>query len=131
MEARRMAFRAIELLQTNLAARGYELSSFGLLLASGRPLPQLPKILASHSLIHTADGEFFREALLQAGARCGLEEVKIKERDLLDAASHALRIKPGKITRRIAQLGRALGPPWSQDEKLAALVAWLAAASAS
>lgn len=129
--ARRLAFRGIETLQTNLAAEGFNLNRCGLLLASGRPLPRLPKILASHSLIHTADGELFREALLHASARCGLKAVKIKERELLDSASQALRKKPSEIKRRIAELGRPLGPPWSQDEKLAALVAWLAAASAS
>ncbi|MGH9713996.1 MAG: hypothetical protein ACRD5M_11935 [Candidatus Acidiferrales bacterium] len=129
--ARRLARRAIECLQTKLTSQGYELNYCGLLLASGRPLPRLPQILASHSLIHTADGELFREALGHASARCGLEMVKIKERELLDSASSALRIKPSEITRRIAELGRPLGPPWSQDEKLASLVAWLAAISTS
>lgn len=128
-EARRIAFRAIERLHTDLAAQGYELSRSGLLLASGRPLPRLPQILASHSLIHTADGELFREALLHAGGRCGLDVVKIKERELLDTASRTLRINPAVITRRITELGRPLGPPWSRDEKLAALAAWFAFAS--
>lgn len=127
-EARRLAFHAIESLQTNLTAQGYELSCCGLLLASGRPLPRLPQILASHSLIHTADGELFRDALLHASARCGLAAAQIKERELLDSASQALRAKPSEIARRIAELGRPLGPPWSQDEKLATLVAWFAAA---
>jgi hypothetical protein len=125
-EARRLAFRAIHDLQADLRAQGYELARCGLLLASGRPLPALPQILASHSLIHAADGELFREALLHASARCGLKALTIKERELLDSASRTLRIKPGDLTRRIADLGRALGSPWTQDEKLASLVAWLA-----
>jgi hypothetical protein len=29
---------------------------------------------------------------------------------------------------RIAALGRGIGPPWTQDQKFAALVAWLALA---
>ena len=67
-EARRLALRAIRDLKAEIEAQGYALTSFGLLLASGRPLPALAKILASHSIIHTADGELFREALLHAAA---------------------------------------------------------------
>jgi hypothetical protein len=124
-EARRLAFDAIRKLKAELQEQGYALARCGLLLASGRPLPSLDRILASHSLIHTADGELFREALLHASARCGLKPLAIKERELLDSASRALRRKPDDLTQRIAGLGRPLGPPWSQDEKLASLVAWL------
>jgi hypothetical protein len=52
-EARRLAHHAIHQLQENLQAQGYQLSRCGLVLASGRPLPALPQILASHALIHT------------------------------------------------------------------------------
>lgn len=127
-EARSLAARAIRTLDAELEAQGHKLTRSGLLLASGRPLPPLPKILAAHSLIHTADGELFRQALLHASARCRLVAVTIRERELMDAASHALRTKPVVLSRRIAELGRPLGPPWSQDEKLASIAAWLALA---
>jgi hypothetical protein len=125
-EAQRLAFDAIRRLKAELNERGYSLDRCGLLLASGMPLPSLDRILASHSLIHAADGELFREALLHASARCGLKPLAVKERELLDSASRALRRKPDDLTHRIAGVGRPLGPPWSQDEKLASLVAWLA-----
>lgn len=128
-EARRLAHRAIHDLQDSLQAQGYQLTRCGLVLASGRPLPGLPQILASHALIHTADGELFREALLHASARCGLAAVTAKERELLEIASHALRIKPKDLTRRIGELGRPLGSPWTQDEKSASMIAWLALVS--
>jgi hypothetical protein len=125
-ESRRLALNAIRKLKTELHEQGYSLARAGLLLASGRPLPALPQILASHSLIHSADGELFREALLDASTRCDLKALTIRERELLEIASRALRIKPAELTRRVAELGRAFGSPWTQDEKLAALVAWLA-----
>jgi hypothetical protein len=125
-EAQRLAFRAIRKLKDDLQERGYELARCGLLLASGRPLPSLPQILASHSLIHSADGELFREALLHAGARCGLGALTIKEREILESASRALRVKPADLTHRVAELGQPLGAPWTQDEKFASMVAWLA-----
>jgi hypothetical protein len=125
-ESRRLALHAIRKLKAELQEQGYSLARCGLLLASGRPLPALPQILTSHSLIHSADGELFREALLDASASCDLKAVTIKEREVLDSASRALRVKPADLTRRVAELGHAVGPPWTLDEKLASLVAWLA-----
>lgn len=125
-EARRLALRAIRKLQTDLLEQGYELAGCGLPLASGRPLPALAQILASHSLIHAADGELFREAILHASARCGLKAIAIKERELLHSASHVLHLKSDDLMRRVTDLGHPLGPPWSQDEKFASLAAWLA-----
>jgi hypothetical protein len=126
-EAQRLARRAITELKESLRTQGYELNRCGLVLASGRTLPPLPQILASHALIHTADGELFRRAILHASS--GLASTTAKERDLLTETSRTLRLKPNDLTRRIAALGRPLGPPWSQDEKFASLVAWLALAS--
>ena len=128
-QARSLAYRALRDLDESLRAQGYRLARCGLVLASGRPVPSLPEILASHALIHTADGELFREALLHASARCGLLSKTAKERELLNEASRVLRLTPSALTRRIADLGRPLGAPWSQDEKLASLIAWLALAS--
>ena len=128
-KARRLAYRAIRDLQESLRAQGYRLTRCGLVLASGRPLPRLPQILASHALIHTADGELFREALLYAGARCGLGSAAVKQKELLSEAARVLRLEPNDLTRRIADLGREIGPPWSQDEKFASLAAWIALAS--
>lgn len=125
-EARRLAYRAIRELESRTQEQGVKLTRCGLLLASGRPLPALDRILASHALIHTADGELFRDALLHASGRCGIRDFRVKERELLDRARRAFRLKPAEIMRRVTELGRSLGSPWSQDEKLAALAAWLA-----
>jgi len=124
-EARTLAYKVIHSVQQNLLKQGYEVKYCGLLLASGRPLPSLARILGSHALIHTADGELFREALLHASKRCGLETFTVKERELLDKSSDSLRLQPEAISRRAASLGVGLGPPWTQDEKLSALTAWL------
>jgi hypothetical protein len=124
-EARGLAYRAIQSAQVNLHKQGYELKRCSLLLASGRPLPGLPQILASHALIHAADGELFREALLHASKRCGVDTFTAKESELLERAVHALHLQPDELARRLGDLGHPLGVPWSLDEKFAALVAWL------
>ncbi len=130
-EADRLAYRAIHALQSDLEKQGVTLTRCGLLLASGRPLPNFENILASHALIHTADGELFRDALSSAAKRCGLETVGIKEKELLDCAKQALRVQPATLLRRLAELGKPFGSPWSQDEKFATLAAWLALQGAS
>lgn len=124
-EARSLAYHAIRSAQISLREQGCELTRSALLLAAGRPLPALPRILASHALIHTADGELFREALLHASKRCSVETFTTKEADLLERASHALRLQPEELVRRLVDLRAELGPPWTQDEKFAALAAWL------
>ena len=125
-EARQLACQAIHGLHSDLEKQGYQLTRCGLLLASGRPLPELSKILASHALIHTADGELFREAIVHGCDRCGLKMESIKEKELLERARKALHVKPAELMRRVTDLGNPLGAPWSQDEKFAALAAWLA-----
>jgi hypothetical protein len=128
LEACRLALEAIRAAQTEIAQQGYKLTRAALLLASGRPLPELPKILASHSVIHTADGEFFRAAILHACKRAHLAVSAIKERELLATASSTLRRKPAILTKIVTDLGKPLGCPWTQDEKFANLAAWLALA---
>ena len=125
-ESRSLALEAIRSAQSEVAQQGFEITRTALLLASGRPLPELPKILASHSIIHTADGEFFREALLHACTRANLPVTRIKERELLATASKSLRRNPAALTRFINDLGKPLGSPWAVDEKFATLAAWLA-----
>jgi hypothetical protein len=128
-EARRLAYRAMRELESRTREQGVKLTRCGLLLASGRPLPDLEKILASHALIHTADGELFREAIIHASARSGLTMWTIKERELLERAGQAFRMKSAALLQRVTELGRPFGAPWTQDEKFATLAAWLALAS--
>ena len=130
-EARRLAYRAIRELASRTQEQGVKLTRCGLLLASGRPLPELEKILVSHALIHTADGELFRGALLHASKRCGLGDFRIKEKEILDRAGETFRCKSNVLMRLVTELGRSLGSPWSQDEKYATLAAWLALVSKS
>jgi hypothetical protein len=124
-EARSRAEDALRSVIGDLHLRGVEVSDCALLTASGRPLPDLKRILASHALIHSADGELFREALLEAALSQRLRTTRIAEKTLLSEASDALGTPPGQLQRAVAEAGKTLGPPWTQDQKLAALAAWL------
>jgi hypothetical protein len=124
-DAKRLAVASLHSLQADLTEGDFRLISGALLLASGRALPGLEQILLSHALIHTADGELFRDNLRAACGRCDLRIEGIKEKELFETASEVLGIQTDALKRRATMLGKALGPPWSADEKLAALAAWI------
>jgi hypothetical protein len=105
---------------------GQDVAGAGLLLSSSRPLPtELAKVLASHALIHSADGEMYRDVLRDGCAKAGVEVAGFRERDLVASAGQRLELAPEAIQARLTALGKPLGPPWTQDEKLASLAAWL------
>jgi hypothetical protein len=130
-EATRLAGSALRSTQKDMEKQGYELVRCALLLASGKTLPSLDRILLSHALIHTADGELFREALRHSCADCGVEIACIRDRELLERGVKSLGIKREKLLRRLTELGGGFGSPWTQDEKYAALAAWLVLAEAA
>ena len=96
-----------------------------ILLASGRPLPALPRILASHPLIHTAEGEIFRQAFWKAAERLEIPVAGFKERDLEQQALNVFGEAAGQARQTIANLGKVAGPPWTADQKNATLAALL------
>ncbi|HUK86223.1 MAG TPA: hypothetical protein VLT85_01050 [Terriglobales bacterium] len=120
-----LAQQALRSVVAELRKLGYRPAGACILLSSGRELGALESILASHAMIHTAEGEFFREALRRGCKKSAVPLTGIKERELLDHAAEKLRLPPGKLQARTAKLGEPLGPPWRQDEKLAALAGWL------
>jgi hypothetical protein len=124
--ARRLAEVALRTAITDLDTQGYKVIASGLLRSAARPLPALEEILESHALIHTAEGELFREALSYASEECGVPVTSVKEREVFGRASTTLGIADADLKRRLGELGKQLGPPWREDQKLATVVAWLA-----
>lgn len=129
--ARHLAQRALRAVIEDLGKKGHVVVGCGLLLASGRPATTLAATLASHALIHTAEGQLFRDALTHASEHCGLPVTAVRERELFAAAAAQLGVAADELQRQIAELGRPIGPPWRQDEKYAALAGWLALAAPS
>ena len=124
--AARLTREAIGAAVKDRRASGEPLAGAGLLLGSARPLPvELAAILRSHPLIHTAEGEMYRTVLRDGCERAGIGVVGFRERELETTAARRLRLAPAALRARLAALGKPLGPPWTQDEKLASLAAWL------
>jgi hypothetical protein len=127
----RLATGALEAMVARLMQAGRRVIGTGIIFASGRSLPALEMTLRSHALIHTAEGEFFREVLVQASEHCGLPVTRVKEREAWDRGEASLRLSSEDLQKLISELGRSLGPPWTQDEKLASLAGWIAMAESS
>jgi hypothetical protein len=123
---RRLSREALRTVIGDLRGKGYEVVGCGVILGSGRSLPALEAILASHALLHTAEGEFYRQALVEAGENCGLPVVGVKEREAYETGAAQLHLSSDELQKRVIALGRGIGPPWTQDQKYAALVGWLA-----
>jgi len=101
----------------------YRIKGAAVLLASGRPLPELERILASHPLIHTAEGEFFRKTFSEACAALGIPVTRIREKELEQRAQAVFKKSAAALPADLAAAAKHLGPPWSQDQKAAALAA--------
>jgi hypothetical protein len=125
-----LAFESLTQLSTELAQINFVPKAAVVLLSSARPLPDLQAILASHALIHTAEGEFFRQAFRSAFEKLRIPATGIRARDLTDCALQAFGKAASAIQKRIDGLGRSIGPPWTKDEKTAALAAAIVLAEA-
>lgn len=128
---RALARRAVRGIVAELRGKVLQPGRACVLLSSGREVGPLAAILASHPMMHTAEGVFFREALRRACRRARLTVTGVKEREITAHAAAAMRLQAKTLRRRAGQMGRTLGPPWRQDEKLAALAAWLMLAPAT
>jgi hypothetical protein len=118
-----LASAAIERVVGELEARDVRIVGAAVLLASARPLPSLPRILASHPLIHTAEGEFFRNIVRRACERLKISVEGFRERELEERAKAAFGKSASGVQRRIATAGSLIGAPWTRDHKAAALAA--------
>lgn len=96
-----------------------DLGFWGVGVVVSRGLRHIPleKVLASSRLLHAAEGAIYQRALRNAAANLG---VPCSVLGFNEAEGHAL-------WPAVSVLGKQIGPPWRKDQKLAALVAWLAA----
>jgi hypothetical protein len=117
----RLALKAIRDVLEAVKARNCRIVGCAMLLASGRALPALPNILASHALVHTAEGEFFRKVVRVACEQCHIPVEGFRERELDQRANAIFGKAADRVRQRISSLGKTVGSPWTQDEKTAAL----------
>jgi hypothetical protein len=116
----------IAAIAAGLRERGLEPVASAVLVGGGRPLPPLASILASHPLVHAAEGELYRRVVARASEACAIPAALVPARDLPARVAAATGLSLARVAAVLAELGRASGRPWARDQKDAALAGWLA-----
>ena len=124
----RIAAEELGGLLAKLRADGYQPVA-AVIPLGGMPVPgSLARILPSHSLLHAAEGELFRDALVAAAEHHRVMVLRAPPGDMVVRAARHLNWNQQSVLSTLAEMGRRVGPPWRRDEKDAALTAWLALA---
>jgi hypothetical protein len=118
------AMREIEKLLADMQRTGTAVRSAAVPAANARLPETLDDILRVHSRIHAAEGSFYRDVIASACEAAGLKVHRIVERALPDLLGALLPDKERSLEQRLKDMGAALGPPWSEDQKLATQAAW-------
>ncbi len=123
--SRTMAGAALE-----LAAKSAGMALSVVAVAMGRTaIPaDRQRILKTHTLLHAAEGELYREALSDAGASTGLRVVRFLNKEVRSEAAAALGWQLEQLEAYLMTVGKSVGAPWTKDEKDATAAAMLALA---
>ncbi|HZC16564.1 MAG TPA: hypothetical protein VE309_07375 [Caulobacteraceae bacterium] len=118
--AREIGAMVTDLKRDGVAVRG------AVVPAGTAKLPEkLEDILKVHARMHAAEGNFYRGVVASACERVGLTAHRAVERELPALVADVLEIGEPAVKTRLREMGLKLGPPWSEDYKLATLAAWL------
>jgi hypothetical protein len=89
-----------------------------------RKLPELPRILEKHALLHAADRDLYEQAIIEGATVAGLPVTTIPATGAL--FDHASRVLGVELEPSLAALGKSIGPPWQKDHREAAAAALVA-----
>jgi hypothetical protein len=93
---------------------------------AGLKLPErIEDIVRVHARMHAAEGELYRDIVADACAAVGLKVARVIERELFPLAADHIGTSEAVLKTRLQAMGAALGPPWSEDQKLAVLAAMI------
>lgn len=123
--ARELATAGAGGMVAELRAAGREVVAAAVPVGGSRIPDDLRRVLGSHTLLHAAEGELFRQALMAAADQHGLGLHVVPARELIPLAEGILGQDAATLRQTLAALGRALGPPWRKDQKDATLAAWV------
>ena len=92
----------------------------------GLRLPErIEDIVRVHARMHAAEGELYRDLVADACRDLGLVVHREVERELIPLACDRIGTSEAALKTRLQAMGAKLGPPWSEDQKLATLAALL------
>jgi hypothetical protein len=98
----------------------------GMIVKRGPPAQPASHSRMSHKDLHASEGELYRYTLIQAVDNLGMNIAICAQGEIEERAFSVLGLSAAELGRRLTRMGEALGPPWTQREKTAALAGWLA-----
>jgi hypothetical protein len=125
--ARTSALAAVRRLVDEAEGNGWIVGAMGIVVGSNVNPATIPH---PHIRAHAMEGRLYRDAVEASASASGLRPRVLVERDAYGAAAATLGRTVGNVKSATAALGRPPGGPWSAQEKLAALAAWVALAEA-
>ena len=121
--ARRVAAREVAAAVQRMRVQRHDVVGCAVLMPAPMPPWSTAEILAVHFRMHKAEGVLFPDALCRGAEASAVPICAVDEKTIDDRARRA-RVDPGALDA----LGKAAGPPWGKDQKLAALAAGIALA---
>ena len=121
----RVTNRSVSDLLKDYRNTGSEVHAAGLVVGS---LADPDSIANDHIRAHALEGRLFRPALESALRASGLSCAVVVEREAYARASGVLGKSNEDLKQTLSEMGRQVGGPWRNDEKMAALVGWMALA---
>jgi hypothetical protein len=85
-----------------------------------------PKTIGNaHIRIHAMEGRLFREVVIEAAEKQGLQCAVSRERDLYAGAAKKLNRTEAAIRKILMEIGGGVDGGWRAEQKAAALSAWM------
>jgi len=118
----RVAARALRELVQKMGKSNRKVAGVSIL---GAPDRDLKRIGNPHIRAHAAEGVLFRRVLAVGAEANGLKSHTFSDRNFDEAAAAKLGASYSLVKRSLSSLNAAVAPPWRNDEKQAAMAAWL------
>jgi hypothetical protein len=123
----RMASKAVADIVAELKAKKIKVIAGAVLATRGLQSYTLEEALSHHAHVHVAEGMAVREAVRLALKANKILLREFDQKSLYVEGAEALKLTEARLKQRLTEL-KGTAKPWTQDQKLCALAAWLALA---
>ena len=100
-----------------LRGEGHEVAGVAIAVGTTEVPDDLATILASHARLHAAEGELYRDALVEGAAQLGLPVTRFANKGAISEAAQVLGVDSDALAARLAALRTTLGAPWQKDHR--------------
>jgi hypothetical protein len=121
----RMASKAIADIVAELKAKKLKVAAGAVLATRGLQSYSLEEALSHHAHVHVAEGMAVRDAVRFALKANKIPSREFDQKSLYLEGAKALKLTEARLKQRLTEL-KDTAKPWTQDQKLCALAAWLA-----